>query len=130
MASPIGRPLAVTFDCHDPVRLSTFWQTLVGGSVEPATVGQDWVALNGVPVFGHLGFQKVPESKAVKNRVHLDLDVDDIDVAVAASTAIGATVFGGVVEEPTNWFQVMRDPEGNEFCFILRKSRLNSQPNT
>jgi len=30
---------------------------------------------------------------------------------------------GDVVEESTNWFQVMRDPEGNEFCFILRKSR-------
>ena len=39
------------------------------------------------------------------------------------ATASGAEVVGPVVEEPTNFFQVMRDPEGNEFCFILRKSR-------
>ena len=130
MKLPIARPLAVTFDCHDPVMLASFWQRLVGGEVERATADADWVALSDVPVFGHLGFQKVPEGKAVKNRVHLDLDVDDIGVAVTASTAIGATVAGDVVEESTGWFQVMCDPEGNEFCFILRKSRLNSQPNT
>ena len=75
--SPIARPLAVTFDCHDPVMLASFWQRLVGGEVERATADADWVALSDVPVFGHLGFQKVPEGKAVKNRVHLDLDVDD-----------------------------------------------------
>lgn len=123
MTPPIARPLAVTFDCHDPAALSTFWRNLVGGTVEPATLSDEWVGLFDVPVFGYLGFQKVPEGKAVKNRVHLDLDVDDIDRAVAASTAIGAARVGDPVEEPTNWFQVMRDPEGNEFCFILRKSR-------
>ena len=128
--SPIARPLAVTFDCHDPVMLASFWQRLVGGEFDQATADADWVALSDVPVFGHLGFQKVPEGKAVKNRVHLDLDVDDIEVAVATSTSIGATVVGDVVEESTGWFQVMRDPEGNEFCFILRRSRLKSQPNT
>ena len=124
--SPIARPLAVTLDCQNPAALSAFWQKLVGGTIEPATLSDDWVGLNDVPVFGYLGFQKVPEGKVVKNRVHLDLDVDDIDAAVAASTAIGATKQGDVVEEPTNWFQVMRDPEGNEFCFILRKSRVGS----
>jgi hypothetical protein len=30
---------------------------------------------------------------------------------------------GDVIEEPTNWFQVLHDIEGNEFCFILRKNR-------
>ena len=130
MTTPIARPLAVAFDCHDPARLLLFWQQLVGGSQAPEPHEDDFLVLEDVPVFGYLGFQKVPEGKVVKNRVHVDLDVDDIDVAVAASTAIGATALGGVVEEPTNWFQVMRDPEGNEFCFILRKSRLDSQPNT
>lgn len=126
MTSPIARPLAVAFDCHDPARLLAFWQKMLGGTQAPEPHEDDFMVLEDVPVFGYLGFQKVPEGKVVKNRVHLDLDVDDIDAAVAASTAIGATMFGGVVEEPTNWFQVMQDPEGNEFCFILRKSRLST----
>jgi hypothetical protein len=42
---------------------------------------------------------------------------------VAAAVALGAKKVAGVVEEQTNWFQVMLDPDGNEFCFILRKSR-------
>ena len=126
MTSPIARPLAVAFDCHDPARLLAFWQKMLGGTQAPEPHEDDFMVLEDVPVFGYLGFQKVPEGKVVKNRVHVDLDVDDIDVAVAASTAIGATMFGGLVEEPTNWFQVMQDPEGNEFCFILRKSRLST----
>jgi predicted enzyme related to lactoylglutathione lyase len=68
-----------------------------------------------------MGFQKVPETKQVKNRVHLDLDVPDIEEAVTSSTRIGATRHGVVHEEPANFFQVMSDPEGNEFCFILLK---------
>lgn len=81
----------------------------------------DYLMLESVPSIGIIGFQKVPEGKSVKNRMHLDLDVTDIEVAVASSTRIGATRHGMVHEEPTNFFQVMSDPEGNEFCFILRK---------
>ena len=48
-----------------------------------------------------------------------------IDAAVVATVAIGATKVGPLVEEPSNFFQVMRDPEGNEFCFILRKPPMD-----
>ncbi|MFM8645598.1 MAG: VOC family protein [Actinomycetota bacterium] len=53
--------------------------------------------------------------------MHLDLDVPDIEHAVMLSTRIGATRHGTVHEEPANFFQVMSDPEGNEFCFVLLK---------
>ncbi len=119
----VARPLGVVFDCADPVRLSTFWQGLVGGVVDPRTLSDTWVGLRQVPVWGSLGFQKVPEGKVVKNRVHLDLDVDDLEAAIAAARGLGATVVGELFEEPTNWFQVMNDVEGNEFCFILSKTR-------
>ncbi|MEY2939094.1 MAG: hypothetical protein RIS58_81 [Actinomycetota bacterium] len=119
----VARPLGVVFDCADPTRLSTFWQGLIGGVVDSRTLSDTWVGLREVPVWGSLGFQKVPEGKVVKNRVHLDLDVDDLEEAIAAATRLGATTVGEVFEEPTNWFQVMNDVEGNEFCFILRKSR-------
>jgi predicted enzyme related to lactoylglutathione lyase len=81
----------------------------------------DYLMLENVPTIGMMGFQKVPEAKQVKNRVHLDLDVPDIDVAIESSIQIGATRHGVVHEEPANFFQVMSDPEGNEFCFILLK---------
>ena len=119
----IGKFLAVVMDCNDPLALSKFWQQILGGDVDSRTETSDWVALSGVPGLGYLGFQKVPEPKAVKNRVHIDVDVESIDDAVAQAVALGAKRVAGVIEEQTNWFQVMLDPEENEFCFILRKNR-------
>jgi predicted enzyme related to lactoylglutathione lyase len=118
--SPIARPLAITIDCHDPRSLLSFWQKLVGGNLM-AESPDDYLMLENVPTIGMMGFQKVPEAKQVKNRVHLDLHVADIDAAIESSTQIGATRHGVVHEEPANFFQVMSDPEGNEFCFILLK---------
>jgi predicted enzyme related to lactoylglutathione lyase len=60
----------------------------------------------------------VPETKTVKNRVHLDIDVADLAIAVVAAEAVGATRVGDVVYDEIGGFQVMADPEGNEFCFI------------
>ena len=117
---PIARPLAITIDCHDPRLLLSFWQQLVGGTLVPDSP-DDYLMLENVPIIGLMGFQEVPEAKQVKNRVHLDLDVSDIEEAVASSVRIGATRNGIVHEEPANFFQVMNDPEGNGFCFILLK---------
>lgn len=110
-------------DCNDPIALSKFWQQILGGDIDSRTETSEWVALSGVPGLGYLGFQKVPERKAVKNRVHIDVDVESIEDAVDLAVALGAKKVAGVVEEQTNWFQVMLDPEENEFCFILRKNR-------
>ena len=118
--SPIARPLAITIDCLDPRLLLSFWQQLIGGDFI-ADSPDDYLILENVPSIGMMGFQKVPETKQVKNRVHLDLDVPDIEAAVASSTRIGATRHGVIHEEPANFFQVMSDIEGNEFCFILQK---------
>jgi predicted enzyme related to lactoylglutathione lyase len=63
-------------------------------------------------------FQTVPESKTVKNRVHLDLHVglDNIDAEVERLEGLGATRQSDrFVEGPSQWV-VMQDPEGNEFC--------------
>jgi len=113
----------VVFDCADIEALARFWQGIVGGTIDSRTASPTWLSLDSVDGFVKLSFQKVPEGKAVKNRVHLDLDVDDLDTAVKTAVGLGARVVGDVVEEPTNWFQVMLDIEGNEFCFILRKNR-------
>ncbi len=124
MSKPLAEPLAVTIDCADPGALSRFWMAIIGGTVEPETLSDNWVGLHDVPVLRHAGFQRVPEGKSQKNWVHLDLDVFDLQQAVSPACSCGASVVGDVIEEPHGYFQVMRDPEGNEFCFILRKRNL------
>ena len=113
--------VSLVIDCSEPDRLVRFWQELLGGSVNEQTRSSTWVMLEGVPSLGYLGFQKVPESKAVKNRVHIDLVVPELAESVRRAVGHGGRLSGSVVEEPTNWFQVMQDPEGNEFCFVQFK---------
>ncbi len=62
-------------------------------------------------------FQWVPESKTVKNRVHLDIRTGDADAEAIVATLVarGATVIGGGQQGPHRW-TTLTDPEGNEFC--------------
>ena len=67
---------------------------------------------------GSLYFQPVPESKVVKNRLHLDLRPSGSMAAeVARLEELGATVVRRVDEEGSFW-TVMQDPEGNELCVL------------
>lgn len=118
---PTLRILSVVLDCAEPERLARFWRELVGGEIDERTRSTDWVALRDVPSIGHLGFQQVPEQKAVKNRVHIDLETEDIGRSILDAVALGAESVGVVIDEGTNLLQVMRDPEGNEFCLIQRR---------
>lgn len=111
----IGRLGEVVIDCHDPQKLAEFWQRMLGGYV--VRQSHEWVALE-PPTGITVSFQLVPELKTVKNRVHLDVDVGDMDEAVAAAIVAGARRVGEVVYDELGGFQVMTDPEGNEFCFI------------
>ncbi|WP_175410060.1 VOC family protein [Streptomyces sp. TRM64462] len=105
----------IVFDCAQPSALVRFWAGLLGG--EPVDRGPDWSYVE-PPEFVRIAFQKVPEGKAVKNRLHLDLHADDIEAAADEAVARGATRVGGVVLDEQGSFQVLRDPEGNEFCFV------------
>lgn len=119
---PIARFSAVVTDCRDPAGLARFWQGLLGGTVATRTESPEWVALENVPGVGILAFQRVPEPKAAKNRLHIDVEVTDIVRSVASAVALGATAIGEVVEDSISRFQVMHDPEGNEFCLVMRLS--------
>jgi predicted enzyme related to lactoylglutathione lyase len=106
----------VVFDCSDPERLAQFWGELLGVGV--AYRDSTWVALERTPEGGRIAFQPVPEPKSGKNRLHVDLLVVDLAARTADAVAIGATIVGSVVEEDNGSFQVLRDPEGNEFCLV------------
>jgi uncharacterized protein YndB with AHSA1/START domain len=107
-------PIAnVTFDCADPARLAAFWAQVTEYVVDG--MGQDWAGLHDPRGTGpRLLFMRVPESKVVKNRVHLDIRAVDRDAEVERLTALGARQLR-TVSEGTGW-TVMADPEGNEFC--------------
>jgi len=63
-----------------------------------------------------LWFQAVPESKTVKNRVHLDLSTTDVAAEVQRLIDLGAGPF--YPPSPEDGLVVLRDPEGNEFCVV------------
>lgn len=112
----------VSFDCADPARLADFWARSLGWEVDDADDDEDASispagTTDETPWQG-IYFQKVPEGKVVKNRVHLDLrPLDSMAKEVERSVALGATVQGRVDEEGSFW-TVMLDPEGNEFCIL------------
>ena len=106
----------IVVDCSNPIALARFWQALIGGEV--IEEADDWVVLDGDDDGFYIGFQKVPERKSGKNRLHLDVDVDDLVRAIDEAEQLGARKIGGLVETDDDPFQVMADPEGNEFCFI------------
>jgi hypothetical protein len=138
--------IQVVVDCHDPAALSQFWAEALGYRLQPPPEGHEsWPEfLNsiGVPesewnaasaavdpdgVGPRFYFQRVPEAKTVKNRIHVDLNVGGdpwtdplerrqrIDAEVERLHRLGASVAWRTDTEH-EYFVTMRDPEGNEFC--------------
>jgi hypothetical protein len=142
-----SREVQVTFDCADPAALAGFWCEVLGYRVEPPPAGFDswdqaldaWKVPLGernsrsaaVPPEGDSGprlfFQRVPEGKTVKNRVHLDVraapgaEGDErmtrLDAEATRLVGLGATrVRRFEPDRMDAGFVLMQDPEGNEFC--------------
>ena len=113
----VGALRTVVVDCLDPEPPARFWSEMLG--VDIAFRNTEWVSLRAAAA-GHprLAFQRVPEAKAAKNRLHLDVWVPDIEAAIVAAEALGARRVGRLVHESPEPFQVMADPAGNEFCLV------------
>ncbi|MBA2362104.1 MAG: SRPBCC domain-containing protein [Chloroflexia bacterium] len=111
-----GRPRLIkeiVFDCADPARLSVFWAAATGYVMQgpPPTPEDNFVATADPHGVGpELAFQRVPEHKVVKNRVHFDLRVDDPATEIERLLTLGARRAHGYPHG------VLLDPEGNEFC--------------
>jgi predicted enzyme related to lactoylglutathione lyase len=108
----------LTIDCTDPHRLAAFWAAVMDRPItEEMGVTGDWAAVgsrtDGMP---RLNFQRVPESKTTKIRVHIDLSVTDIDQAIKQVERLGGTWSGTRLEYDEGIVVHMADPEGNEFC--------------
>jgi hypothetical protein len=103
---------SVTFDCSDALVVARFWAAALGGEMDQdSTADKAYVE---APGWGgpNLWFQRVPEPRTAKNRMHFDLRAPGaVPDEVARLTALGATV-----AEQHGDLTVMQDPEGNEFC--------------
>jgi hypothetical protein len=130
--------LQITFDCLDPARVGMFWAAALGYPPPDAEGWHNFLRSRGraeedlnatfaiedpAGVRPRMFFQRVREVKSVKNRLHLDLAAPaagiadragQIDAFAERLTALGAHRLR-VVDEG-NYFVVMADPEGNEFC--------------
>jgi len=113
---------AITIDCSDALGLARFWAEVLGTEIESAVGdGPHYVDLLPVPGMPILRFQHVPESKSVKNRVHLDVAVTDLERGCERIEALGGRRLSEetFAEYSYRWL-VMADPEGNEFCLVIR----------
>jgi hypothetical protein len=104
---------ALAIDCTDPSGLAHWWSRVLGGTVEVHPQG--YATLHS-PEGLALDFLPVPEPKTGKNRLHLDVRSRDFATAVAQALALGATRADDIYTGG-RW-QVLRDPEGNEFCIL------------
>ncbi len=137
----LSRLHSIVFDCARPATLARFWAAAFGYTVRP----YDQAEIDRLPALGYrveddpsvvidppsegptMWFNRVPESKVVKNRMHLDVSLESF-AAVDALVGLGATVLrrpdaGGATGDggDVRWF-VMADPEGNEFCAFPPKA--------
>lgn len=115
-ADGVGWVSSVTVDSIDPDRLSHFWSHLLGLEVGKRQ-GRFVILQRPSAAAPELVFQAVPESKHGKVRIHLDIEVPDLAIAVQRVRELGGFEVTEVHENGSSW-RVMRDPEGNEFCLI------------
>jgi len=108
----LARYKDLCMDAGDAHRLGAFWAAALGR--ELVDRGDGSVRLEGAGPEQVVWLDPVPEPKAVKHRVHLDVHTRDVADLVAA----GARVLREPGDERTWW--VMADPEGGEFCAFRR----------
>ena len=121
MIDSMRRPrLEFVIDCEDPWALVGFWEAALSYDRHPEADGNPYLGL--LPPDDEPGpvlvLQRVPEPKAGKNRAHLDLYVADPNSLIEHLVSCGGRRVGDPQVHAGQWFQVMHDPEGNEFCVL------------
>jgi hypothetical protein len=122
----VAMRVSVVLDCLDPTALVPFWCAALG--YEPAGSLEDFEVLvprEGEPPGPAFILQRVPEAKTRKNRSHVDIHpplergvqalMDELESR--GGRRVGPPVLNAL-DELGIWWQVMADPEGNEFCVV------------
>jgi hypothetical protein len=143
----MSTPIQLVFDTADPAREASFWMAALGYQLQPPPAGFDsWESFlrqEGIPEERwndtsaivdpdgkgpRIYFQRVPEPKSAKNRLHIDVNASGagevplderkrrVDAEVARLKSLGATDQRGAMDRDGEYWVRMNDPEGNEFC--------------
>ncbi|MGW7075287.1 VOC family protein [Streptomyces sp. NPDC054866] len=120
----------LAIDCVDPDALARFWCAVLDYEVQEAedgfiSIGSPLVPEGGKrvgPVPPTLGFARVPEGKAIKNRLHIDVNPTDReqDEEVRRLLGLGAR-HADVGQSGDESWVILADPEGNEFCVLASR---------
>jgi predicted enzyme related to lactoylglutathione lyase len=105
----------ITIDCADAEQVAGFWSSVLEERVD-AGASPDFATITSRTSASWM-FVKVPESKQVKNRVHVDLATADLDAELERLAGLGATRIADLDEGGTRW-TTLADPEGNEFDVV------------
>ena len=128
----------IIIDCADPKNQAEFWSAALGWEVlyvggwdaeialgsTVVQASESWSRISiDLPNMPNLVFQRVPERKTAKNRLHFDLNAGDMESQVSRLVALGASVVEtrgravvGREQQGEDVWTVMEHPEGNEFC--------------
>ncbi len=119
----------IVVDCHSPSALARFYAGLLGGTAVERGDEWAWVEMHvrgsatriggtPSPAGPRLAFQRVPEPKSGKVRIHLDFATWDIPGEMERVIGLGGSVLGEIQGDEAGQFVVCADPEGHEFCLI------------
>jgi catechol 2,3-dioxygenase-like lactoylglutathione lyase family enzyme len=116
----IGKWHATVFDCSNPDQLASFYEDLLG-MVRVQQEDNGWITIGDAPDRPALAFQYVEgytppkwPGQDIPQQAHLDIRVDDLDVAEQKVLALGATS----MDSGTATFRVYVDPAGHPFCLV------------
>ncbi|MFT3888107.1 MAG: VOC family protein [Arachnia sp.] len=101
----------ITIDSDDPRPLAAWWAERLGAPIVEENDGW-FVMIGSTPM---LAIQHVGDPTPGKNRIHLDLTVEDLDASREELLAAGATLVGDRGDESFRWV-TLADPQGNQFC--------------
>ena len=111
----VGTLYAITVDVNDLETCARFWSQVLGAEI--LYQNDKYLRIGQKGDRRTLLLQKVPEPHKVKNRVHIDLDVPDLDAAVRRVREVEGNKLRELNEYGIKW-AVMADPDGNEFCLV------------
>jgi predicted enzyme related to lactoylglutathione lyase len=111
----VGALRAIVIDVNDMEKCAKFWSQVLGADI--LFQNERYPRLGQKGERSTLLLQKVPEQHKEKNRVHIDLDVPDLEAAVNRVQDLGGRKLRQLTEYGIEWV-VMADPDGNEFCLV------------
>lgn len=117
----VARSGIVSLDCDDPKTLAEFWVSMLGGQVmfvhdDSIVIRTDWLWLSAMQIPDYQ--PPTWPSNEVPKQIHLNLAIDDVELAVAEALRLGAST--ATFQPAPSEFRVMLDPAGHPFCLTTQ----------